>query len=359
MAVVDPLGVRSTGAERGPPWHAVDSWRDRTSGPRGGSQRRAGGEVVRQRRGEGHALAGRGVREGEAGRVQGRPLERRGARRAPGRGARTGCARRRRSRRPTTGWPSEARCTRIWCVRPVWMRTRSEGGAVERSSTLPARCAPRGRAGRGPTSACAGPGRGRWGGRSLPLRARAARRGRGRGTPSRPAAGELARTRCAVGLVVLGHDQEPGGAPVEPVDDARGAGRRRRRRGRARGAAARSRACRSALPAPGWTTRPAGLSTTRRWASSWTTRERDVLGLGSAATGGGHVERSRPGRRAGARRRRGRAAVDEHVAAGDQRLEPRAAEARARAARARRRGAALAASASATRRARAPRLVAP
>ena len=71
----------------------------------GGEERR---EVGGQRAGERQALAGRRVVERQLGGVQERA----------GRG-RASCAGRRRSGRRRSGWPTAARWTRIWCVRPV------------------------------------------------------------------------------------------------------------------------------------------------------------------------------------------------------------------------------------------------
>ena len=131
----------------------------------------------------------------------------------------------------------------------------------------------------------------------------------------------------AVGLVVLGDDEQAGGAPVEPVDDAgaEDAAHAGEVAHVARGA--RSRACRRAVPAPGCTTRPAGLFTTTRWASSWTTASGMSSGCGSAGTGAGTwtcdaLPGAEPGRGAGA------AAVEQHVAVVDQRLEPGPGEGR-------------------------------
>ena len=73
------------------------------------------------------------------------------------------------------------------------------------------------------------------------------------------------RLQRAVDLVVLGDDEQPGRVAVEPVHDPGAprllaAGRDARR--------APGRASPSGAPAPGWTTTPAGLSTTSRYSSS-------------------------------------------------------------------------------------------
>ena len=81
-------------------------------------------------------------------------------------------------------------------------------------------------------------------------------------------------------------DQQPRRVAVEPVDDA---GPLRARRPR-RAAASASTSVPVACPAPGWTTSPAGLSTTSRCSSSYDDPQ---------ASGSGASERARPRSAAG------------------------------------------------------------
>ena len=181
-------------------------------------------------------------------------------------------------------------------------------GAVEALRRPVASCGPRGRAGRGSTSSCGGPGRGRSRRRSRPARA-AAPRARAPGTPSRRVRPANWRAERAMGRVVLGDHEQPGGPAVQPVHDARAAARRRCPRGRARGGAARSRACRRrARRRDG----PPGRRACRRPAAGVLVdeRERDVLGLRLRRLGL-RGPRPRPaGRRLSARRGAARAAVE-------------------------------------------------
>ena len=82
-----------------------------------------------------------------------------------------------------------------------------------------------------------------------------------------------------------------------------------------------------AVPAPGCTTRPAGLFTTIRWPSSCTTATSMSSGCGSAGTGAGTVTRTDCPERNRAEARV-RSAVEQDVALVDQRLEPGAGEGR-------------------------------
>ena len=79
-------------------------------------------QIVGQRRRELERLAGARLRERQPLGVQERA--RRAAAPRADRAARGG-GRRRRAQSPTIGWPIALRCTRIWCVRPVAIATRS------------------------------------------------------------------------------------------------------------------------------------------------------------------------------------------------------------------------------------------
>ena len=187
-----------------------------------------------------------GMREREPRRVQGGPLERRQQLARAGPRARAACACRRTSRRRPRDGRCDARCTRIWCVRPVWMRTRSSAAPSSVSTTVydvSAARPPRARTDM----------RLRWTG-SRPMGALdrpCARRGHaehdGQRTPSPPCARRTARP-------ARGASRRPWPPPSgrrcrgRAGARCRAAARRRRRRGRARGAAARSPACRRAGP---------------------------------------------------------------------------------------------------------------
>ena len=120
-----------------------------------------------------------------------------------------------------------------------------------------------------------------------------------------PVVGQLAG-QGQVGGVVLGHQQQPGGALVEPVDDA----------GSARSPPAdRLLPCRPGAltrvpvgwPGPGWTTRPAGLATTSSRSSSWRTASGGrSSGTGSPVGGAGGAQASRSPSRTRYDLRRGR-----------------------------------------------------
>ena len=239
------------------------------------------------------------------------------------------CAGRRRAASPAIGWPIEARCTRIWCVRPVWMRTRSSAAPSKRRSTTrsaeraarPARRAHRhalavhADRGRSAASIVAG-----W-------RARA-RRARSPGTPSR----RCARANCAgeraVRRVVLRHHHQrptcrgragarcPGRSTPPTPDEVA-----------ARGAAARSRACRRGAPGAGMHDEPGRLvdheqpRRPRRRCAAGCPRAAARAGVGLGLVDLDALRRRAAGARRLRRRRRraGRCLVD-------QRLEARAGE---------------------------------
>ena len=119
-------------------------------------------------------------------------------------------------------------------------------------------------------------------------------------------------------LVGARDDEQAGGVAVEAVHDPRpvlvAARRRRARSGRAR-------ASRVAWPAPGWTTIPAGLSTTSRCSSSQATwRFIDSASSGGASAGSSTTTSSPPLQPVALRPG---LAVDEDCAAGDQPLGER------------------------------------
>ena len=119
---------------------------------------------------------------------------------------------------PTTGWPMALKCTRIWCVRPVAMATRTSDTAPRTSARVI---------------------------RVTALRARRARAdifcrltgSRPIGTSMRRPARTIPQTRATysfstsrslelpaqleVSRIVLGHDHQPRCAPVQPVHDTR------------------------------------------------------------------------------------------------------------------------------------------
>ena len=138
------------------------------------------------------------------------------------------------------------------------------------------------------------------------LRAARARPARRPGTPSPPCAPRTAG-QGAVRLVVLGHHHQAGGAAVEAVDDAGPQHAAHARRGRGTWWSSALTSVPAGRPAPGWTTRPAGLSITSRRASSWTIASGMSSGGGRRRPGLGHVDRDRLRPRAGARRRARRA----------------------------------------------------
>ena len=119
--------------------------------------------------------------------------------------------------------------------------------------------------------------------------------------PARRMGGELGDQRRAAPRLGAGHDEQPGAAGVEAVDDARAvrccpdAGEVREA-----GEQAVDEGAVAALPAPGWTTRPAGLSTTTTSSSTWTTPN------------------STDGSARGGARDRDRRRVDRHVGTGGQ-----------------------------------------
>ena len=126
---------------------------------------------------------------------------------------------RRTACRPTTGWPMLDRCTRIWCVRPVPMRTSSSVNPAKRRSTRYSLHAAR------PSSSRAVM-------RDAPHRIARDRALDPAGLRLHFAvhqrqvdllhlpAGELVGQR-AVRRVVLGHQQHAAGEAVQPVHDAR------------------------------------------------------------------------------------------------------------------------------------------
>ena len=148
---------------------------------------------------------------------------------------------------PTTGWPMLARCTRIWCVRPVPMRTSSSVKSGERRST---------RYSRPGRAALRQPRRHARAAHRI-ARDRAARCARSsflhRAVHQREvdllhlAPGELRRQRLVRG-VVLGHQQHAAGEAVQPVHDARPQVAAHAARATRSGAAARSPACPNARP---------------------------------------------------------------------------------------------------------------
>ena len=337
-AVLAARGRRRTAARRRS-WRPDDS-SARRSGARGGAQALEDGE--RGPAGSGASKARRSPVAGcvNASRAACRAGRSRDGERLAGRGAarRTASACRRRSASPATGWPIEARCTRIWWVRPVWMRTRRSAAPSKRSSTASEVRASRPRGARTDIFW-------RWTG-SRPIGASISPAGRA-GTPSTRARYSFStvrpancRTRARWVSSSLATTSRPEVPLVEAVDDARAGGRRRRRRGRCTWREERvdERAA-AACPRPGGRRGPAGLSTTRRWASSWTTASGMSSGCGSAGTGAGTVD---DGATCPARSRaeaRGRRAVER--GRGPRRSGPGGARGRARAgaARARRRGA--------------------
>ena len=134
------------------------------------------------------------------------------------------------------------------------------------------------------------------------------------------------RGQPAVRLVALRDHDEPRRPAVQPVDDAGPQHAAHAGQVARRGGGARSPACPRRVPAPGWTTRPAGLSTTSRCASSCTTRSGMSSRLRAPpAAGSGTATATRwPGAdpRRGARGR----AVHGHRAVRDQRLDAGAAQ---------------------------------
>ena len=82
--------------------------------------------------------------------------------------------------------------------------------------------------------------------------------------------GELGDQRVG-GLGRAGDDEQPRAAGVEAVHDARAHPARRRRRCSGKRASRPLTSVPRRLPAPGCTTRPAGLSTTMTASSAWTT----------------------------------------------------------------------------------------
>ena len=94
-----------------------------------------------------------------------------------------------------------------------------------------------------------------------------------------------ARAACGAG-----DDEQPRAARVEAVDDARALAARPTPAMSGKRASRPLTSVPSALPAPGWTTSPAGLSTTITSSSAWTTRELD----GRVGAGGGAAPGSSP-----------------------------------------------------------------
>ena len=210
-----------------------------------------------------------------------------------------------------------ARCTRIWCVRPVSSLQAQQARAGERLGQLEVRDGgPLGAAADGHAAhvvAVAADGR----------VDRAAARRRAAAHERDVLALDAARAHLLaerrVGLVAAGQHEQAGGVAVEPVDRRPGAARRRRRAGRGSRSAATSVG--PTTPGAGCVTTPAGLSATITCSSI------SASGISSSAPGSGPA-----GRRggllleldqlaAGQPQRLVRAlAVDAHAAALDQAL---------------------------------------
>ena len=251
-------------------------------------------------------------------------------RNGPGR-ARAWCGARRTSGRRRAGGRSAARWTRIWWVRPVSSRhvepAPASAGPSKRSTHLvlgagrpavdddrhPQRVArdrarsarrsmPCGALGMAPHHGVVAPRRpcGRRTAPTAPPRAVGVR-----ATTSSP---ELPASRrwTMPGPVRLADAGELGEAGQQAVDE------------RAVG-----------LPAPGWTTSPAGLSTTITASSAWTTSNVDVgIGTGRRRASGSPPDRPRPPAPSARRTlpRRGHGAVDAHAAGVDHGRRRRAAD---------------------------------
>ena len=244
----------------------------------------------------------------------------RNGRRSPSGARAPGPVRRRRRRR--SGCPIDARCVRIWCVRPVSSLTSSSAQPAKRSRHAEPRHrrAPVGEHGhpRAVTRVAAD--------RRVDL---AAVGRRDPGDEREVAPLDLARLHRGdeplVRLVGLRHDEQAGHVPVEPVDDpgpalagARGE-RAPVRRERVDERARRAR------PGAAWTTTPAGLDTTSRCVvlvDDLDARRR----LGAASARARRPRRRRPPRPCTPCARRDR--VDRHQPVVDQRAGPRARDRR-------------------------------
>ena len=188
----------------------------------------------------------------------------------------------------------------------------------------------------------------------VPAGAARARRARPPGTPSRTVARRELRGQRAVRRVVLGDHHQARGARDRGGARCPAAGRRRRpERSRTWWSSAFT-SVPDGAPAPGWTTRPAGLSITRRCASSCTTasgmssrlrhgrlrararrprparpaRSRERGPAGRAVDASPRLPRSAPGRARGSARAGGRAS--QPVEARARRVRPRRRRTRAR-----------------------------
>ena len=188
---------------------------------------------------------------------------------------------------PTTGWPTDARCTRIWCVRPECRCARSRSVDSKRAEPVEVRArGPPGRA-RSP-SACGRSGRARCG-RSTreQVLLDVAPAQHGVSPRDAPLGDRLAqRAQRAVGL---GDDDQARRCPC------RGGARARRAPRAAPSASACPRPFSAftsvpvQFPGAGCTTMPAGLSTTSSSSSSNTI----ASGMSSPSTVLGHVRASR------------------------------------------------------------------
>ena len=186
-----------------------------------------------------------------------------------------------------------SRWTRIWCVRPVSSRSSSSARGPSSSTTSKCVTASRGVAVSSEWRVLSS--RSRPIGASIrPVRERGAALHEREVAPLDGAApDQLLQPR--VRLVRAGDDEQARGVAVEPVDDPRpvlvAAGGVVARAGRAR-------ASRVWWPVPGWTTTPAGLSTTSRCSSSQTTsRSISSASSGPASAGSSTTTSSPPSSR--------------------------------------------------------------
>ena len=309
---------------------ADDSRRGRAGAGVGGGQARESvaeaveerGEVGGERGQELDPLPAVGVGEGEAGGVErgavqgGQGLAGGGAARGRASGSRRRWRRRPPGGRSRRGAPGSGGCGRCG--------SGPAGGSPRRVAPRRSRWSGhRGRGGRPPPSSCGPRGGGRWRWRPRRSRARGWPWTRARysfstsrvenwRTRARWVGSSLATTRRPD--VPLSRRWTMPGRRTPPTPERSVTWRR----------SALTRVP-SGVPAPGWTTRPAGLSTTMICGSSWTTERGMSSGSGSAGVGGGsRTATVCPGLQAGGRPRRRPRRRD--VALGDERLEARPAE---------------------------------